>query len=98
MPRPTNEQKLVQAGRILAFRLQELAGDDPRALEAVALWENVCRSVRPAPQLPQTIGTCGWCGCTDHHLVRGECPTCHEKVRQMPELPRNHTPVLTEDL
>lgn len=26
------------------------------------------------------IGTCEWCGLTDHHLVAGECPQCRKPV------------------
>jgi len=95
----TQEQKLIQAGRILQFYLHQLAPGDPNARRACELWDEVCQQRAPVVTAGTgRIGTCEWCGCTDHHLVRGECPTCHEKVRQMPVRPRNATPVLTEDL
>jgi len=34
-----------------------------------------------AKAVDERIGECEWCGRTDHHLVRGECPECRVKAR-----------------
>lgn len=31
-------------------------------------------------QFPEAIGTCEFCGSTDHHLVEGLCPICRPKT------------------
>lgn len=32
------------------------------------------------------IGTCEWCGATDHHLVEGVCATCRPKAKTVDAL------------
>jgi hypothetical protein len=41
------------------------------------LWvEGPCYPLAEVRVWTTVIGECEWCGLFDHHLVRGECPSC----------------------